>query len=89
MDSGVGVGVATIEASRFDPVEESATELGVDVADETSDETDSDSTFATETFSVSGISTGSEELHPTSSINNKPVVKICLIIFKLQPESYN
>jgi hypothetical protein len=59
------------------------------VADETSGELFLDSTVETETISTSGISTVSEELHPTSNINKKPTVKICLIIFKSQPESHN
>jgi len=86
---GVGVGAATIVVSRFDSVEESPPELDSDVADETSGELVLDSTVETETISVSEISSASEELHPTSNINNKLAVKIFLIIFKSQPESRN
>ena len=86
---GVGVGAATVEASPFDPAEESTTELGTDVTDKTSVELTLDSIVETETFSAGGISTVSEELQPTSNINKKPAVKICLIIFKSQPESHN
>jgi hypothetical protein len=86
---GVGVGAATIDASRFDDVEESAVEFDSDAAVETPGELVLDSTVGTETISVSGISAVSEELHPASNINKKLAVKICLIIFKSQPESHN
>ena len=86
---GVGVGAATIDASRFDDVEESAAEFDSDAAVGTSGELVLDSTVETETISVSGISAVSEESHPASNINKKLAVKICLIIFKSQPESHN
>ena len=86
---GVGIGVATIDASRFDDVEESAVEFDSDAAVETPGELVLDSTVGTETISVSGISAVSEELHPASNINKKLAVKICLIIFKSQPKSHN
>ena len=86
---GVGVGTATIDASRFDDVEESTTEFDSDAAVGTSGELVLDSTVETETISVSGISAVSEESHPASNINKKLAAKICLIIFKSQPESHN
>jgi hypothetical protein len=86
---GVGVGAATIDASSFDDVEESAAEFDSDAAVGTSGELVLDSTVETETISVSGISAVSEESHPASNINKKLAVKICLIIFKSQPESHN
>jgi hypothetical protein len=85
----VGVGAATIDASRFDDVDESAVEFDSDAAVETSGELVLDSTVETETISVSVISAVSEELHPASNINKKLAVNICLIIFKSQPESHN
>ena len=85
---GVGVGAATVEVSSFEPAEESTTGLGTDVADKISVELALDSIVETETFSACGISTVSEELQLASNINKKPAVKICLIIFKSQPESH-
>jgi hypothetical protein len=79
---------STVETETIS-VSEISSGLDSDVADETSGELVSDSTVETETISVSEISSASEELHPTSNINNKLAVKIILIIFKSQPESRN